>query len=198
MSRNRKRAEAAPLDEDHVASDTQTQVEAAAEAPTVENVFGDFAQEAAPPPHALAAKTLTGDLRDFILDRLRHEQDKRPWNQRSEFEQRETVRAVEEAVRAAVTLAIELMAANGQAAIKAHIDSVQIKDVVKAVLVVQRNDPNWHALADAQGSNVLVIVADADLFTGERAPPAVLPDQAVMFHQSGVIHSDADDAEPVL
>ena len=40
---------------------------------------------------ALATETLTGDIRDFILDRLRHEQDRRPWHQRSETEQRDTV-----------------------------------------------------------------------------------------------------------
>ena len=49
----------------------------------------------------LAAETLTGDLRDFILDRLRHEQAKKPWNERSEGEQTETIREVERAMHSA-------------------------------------------------------------------------------------------------
>src|SRR5579872_783717 len=76
---------------------------------------------------SLATTTLTGDLRDFILDRLRHEQNKRPWHERSEAEQRDTVHAVEAAVSRAVRQGVEIIAAGGLKTIKATIDQVTIK-----------------------------------------------------------------------
>jgi hypothetical protein len=39
---------------------------------------------------AIAIKTMTGDLRDRVLTILRYEQDKRPWSDRTEADQRTT------------------------------------------------------------------------------------------------------------
>ena len=115
---------------------------------------------------ALATETLTGDIRDFILDRLRHEQDRRPWHQRSEAEQRDTVHRVESAVHELVTKAIELMAAGGRRTIAATLDQVTVKDGVTGKLVLSRHDPLRHRLFDSVGSRVLVVVADPEDFTG--------------------------------
>ena len=73
----------------------------------------------------LAKETLTGDLRDFILDRLKHEQSKAPWHQRSEADQREAVHQVEAAVRSAVTRAVEIIAGHGRRTIKATIEQLR-------------------------------------------------------------------------
>ena len=105
---------------------------------------------------------------------------------------------MEEAVREAVTKAVELIACAGNRAIKAHLESVVIKDAVKASLVIPRNDPQWHSLAEAQGRGVMVVVADVEDFDGERAPAAVLPDQAALFEGATVVHSDPNEREPVL
>lgn len=124
----------------------------------------------------VAAETLTGDIRDFILDRLRHEQSKRPWHERSEADQRDTIAQVEAACSRVVRPAIEAIAAQGRRAIRAHLESVTIKDGVKAVISLSKADEQRHALYDAQGFNVLIVVADADEFTGEREPADVRPD----------------------
>jgi hypothetical protein len=47
----------------------------------------------------LASETLSGDLRDFILDRLKHQHNPLPWNMRPEADQRETITAAELAAR---------------------------------------------------------------------------------------------------
>lgn len=143
----------------------------------------------------LAAETMTGDIRDFILDRLKHEQSKAPWHQRSESDQRETVHQVESAVRATVRKAVEIMAGHGRRTIKATIEQITIKDGYKAVLTCSKHDNNRHHLADAQGATVLIVVADPDEFTGERGEVEIVPDQATMLGDGVMVqHSEGDGA----
>ena len=125
----------------------------------------------------LAAETLTGDLRDLILDTLRNEQDKRPWNQRSEAQQHETADRIESACHAWARKAVELIAAGGRRTIKATIEQVVVKDGIKAVLTMSKFDELRHNLVDAQGSTVLIVVADPEEYEGERAPAKITPDQ---------------------
>ena len=125
----------------------------------------------------LAAETLTGDLRDLILDTLRNEQDKRPWFERSEVQQREAASRIEQATHAWVRKAVELIAAGGRHTIKATIEQVVVKDGIKAVLTMSKFDKLWHNLVDAQGSAVLIVVADSEEFEGERKPVEIRPDQ---------------------
>lgn len=146
---------------------------------------------------AVARETLTGDIRDFVLDRLRHEQDKKPWHQRSEADQRDTVHSVESGVREAITKAIEILAAGGRRTIKATLDQVTVKDGVVGKLVLSRHDPLRHALFDSVGSTVLIVVADPDDFTGERAPVEIHPDQGDLerIGEAGVVHSEIGTVE---
>lgn len=144
----------------------------------------------------LASETLTGDLRDFILDRLRHEQSKRPWHERSEADQRDTVHQVESAVRDVVRRAVEIIAAGGLKTIKATIEQVTVKDGIKATLTMSKFDEHRHNLIDATGATVLVVVADPSDFTGEREPVEIKPDQAELVAETLVVHSEADGASP--
>lgn len=141
----------------------------------------------------VAAATLTGDLRDFILDRLRHEQNKRAWHERSEAEQRDTVHQVETAVRHAVTQAIEIIAAGGLRTIKASIEQITVKDGIKATLTMSKFDENRHNLIDATGKTVLIVVADPEDFTGERAEVQITPDQMEILKNVTVVHSDGSE-----
>lgn len=144
-----------------------------------------------------AANTLTGDLRDTFLDKLRHEQDKRPWHERSEAEQRQTVHDVETTMRHIVTRAVEIIAGHGRRTIKASVESVVFKDGIKAVLTASKFDVNRHNLADAAGRTVLIVVADPDEFTGEKAPVEVTPDQATLLGDAAmVVHSEGDSETP--
>lgn len=128
----------------------------------------------------IAAETLTGDLRDLVLDTLRYEQDKRPWNFRSEADQRETASRIERAAHDWARKAVELLAAGGKRTIRATIEQVVVKDGIKAVLTMSKFDELRHNLIDAQGSAVLIVVADSEAFEGERAPVDIKPDQPVM------------------
>jgi len=145
-------------------------------------------------PHALAAATLTGDLRDFILDRLHHFHDPLPWSMKSEASQRELARDVTTSCRTFVENAVEIIAGEGQRTIKATIDQIVVKDGIKAVLMLSKHDPGRHVLTDAVGSTVLIVIADADQFTGEREPVKITPDQASLIGPGGMAqHSDPED-----
>lgn len=143
----------------------------------------------------IATATLTGDVRDKFLDMLRFQQDKRPWNQRSEQDQRQTVHTVETLVHDLVRRSVELIAAQGRRTVKAVVEQVTIKDGIKAVLTLSRHDEQRHALADATGHTVLLVVADPDEYIGERAPAKINPDQPELMATAGVVHS-APDGEP--
>jgi glutamate 5-kinase len=144
----------------------------------------------------IAAETLTGDMRDFMLDRLRHEQNKRPWHERSEAEQRDTVHQVESACREMARKAVEIIAAGGLRTIKATIEQVTVKDGIKATLTMSKFDENRHNLIDATGSTVLIVVADPEDFTGERAPVEIKPDNPGLPLDVHVVHSTEEAEAP--
>lgn len=143
----------------------------------------------------LAAETMTGDIRDFVLDLLRHEQSKRPWHERSEADQRDTVHRVEARVRDVIGTAVEMMASHGRTTIKAHIEKAEVKDGIKAVVTCGRSDRYRHQLLDAVGSRVMIVIADPDVFDGEREPAPITPDQGALAVDPAVavVHSEADD-----
>lgn len=161
--------------------------------PTPDGFDDEIAQQTA----AVAAETLTGDLRDFVLDRLRHEQDKRPWDKRSEAEQRDTVHRVEAAVREIVAKAIEILAAGGRRTIRATLDQVTVKDGIVGKLVMMKSDPLRHQLFDSVGNAVLIVVADPEEFTGERAEVKIAPDQGDLeaVEKAGMVHSEIGTVE---
>jgi len=141
----------------------------------------------------LTTETLTGDVRDFILDTLRYEQDKRPWNQRSESDQHETIHRVESRVHDVVRRAVEMIAAQGLRTIRATLEQVTIKDGIKGTITLSKFDEQRHALADATGSSILIVVADPEAFTGEQAPVEIALDQPDL-PDVAVVHADTDKA----
>lgn len=150
-------------------------------------------------PYAVevAVETLTGDVRDFILDRLKHEQSKRPWHERSEADQRDTIHQVEAAVERVVRQAVELIAASGRRTIRATLEQVTVKDGITGKVVMSKFDAQRHALMDATGATILIVVADSDQFSGERAPAEIKPDQPELSAETTiVVHSDTDGGSP--
>lgn len=141
----------------------------------------------------MAADTLTGDVRDRILEMLRFEQSKLPWDKRSEADQHDTVHRVEAFARDVVTKAVEIIASHGRMVINAYIEKAEVKDGIKAVVTLGRSDKHRHNLLDAVGTRVMIVLADADQFAGEQAPVEIKPDQSELPVDAGVVHSAADD-----
>lgn len=126
---------------------------------------------------AMAKETLSGDIRDFILDRLKHDHNPLPWNMRSEASQIETIEAVTMAVGRAVDRAVAIIAADGRKVIVAQLVQCAVKDGIRAVCEVAKTDERRHELIDSVGLPVLIAIADSAQFKGSRGDPAVSPDQ---------------------
>jgi hypothetical protein len=132
---------------------------------------------AEPDTLVLASETMAGDIRDFILDRLKHEHQPLPWNMRGEEDQKDTIARVASAVTALVRKAVQAIAADGRKVIKARLAQVTVKDGIKGVVEVMQSDPLRHQLIDATGLDILLVVSDASVFEGTRGDVPIDPDQ---------------------
>ena len=135
----------------------------------------------------LATETLMGDLRDFVLDRLKHEHNPIPWQMRPEKDQIEVIHSVESAMRTWVHRAVTLIAAQGQRAARGQLIKFQAKDGIQMQINLAASEPLRHDLMDNVGATVLITIADVDQFQGERSPVKINKDQPEIF----------DDQEPV-
>jgi len=136
---------------------------------------------------AIARETMTGDLRDCILDFLKHNNNPLPWNVQGEGAQRDTVEKVTKAVQTAVEKCVLLIASDARPTIVANLKKVTVADEIKAEVTLGKGDPQRHNLIDAQGMTVLIIVTDSAPYEGEKAPVDIKADQG------NLIDGDDDD-----
>lgn len=141
----------------------------------------------------LASETLMGDLRDFVLDRLKHEHNPIPWQMQGEEAQRETIQRVESAMRTWVHRAVTLIAAQGQKAARGSLIKFVIKDGIQMQVNLAASDSLRHALADHVGNSVLVIIADVDQHQGARGEVKVTPDQGDILDEDPDAEAEAAD-----
>lgn len=138
----------------------------------------------------LATGTLTGDIRDFLLDRVKTMG--KPWAAMTEDEQSDQIHAAKDAAETIVRRACEIIASGGKKAMIGTLESVTVKDGVKAVVKLSKTDEQRHSLIDAQGHAVSVIFADAAPYTGERAPAEPTPTQGTLLDNAEKLKG-ADD-----
>jgi len=70
----------------------------------------------------------------------------------------------ERASREIIKDAVGMIAAEGRVTIVAELESVAIKDGIKAVCTLPKSSEQRHDLYDAQGKQVLIVVASAEAF----------------------------------
>ena len=140
-------------------------------------------------PSTIAKETLTGDLRDAALDWIRLL--KKPWPQLSEDEQRDVIESITKQAIAAATKAVEVIVADGKRVIAAEVDSVTVKDGLKAVVKCLKTEDNLVFLGMAEGARVQIVAADVEPFVGEREPAEAQPDQRGMFDGGEEAAADA-------
>lgn len=153
----------------------------------------DVAKPAEKPTGAdIAKKTMTGDLRDAILQIVKTQ--KKPWQQLSEQEQTLVVNNVQERVGYMVTKVVDIISADGRKTIIAKLDSITVKDGFKAVLSLSKDSELAHDLVDSQGSLVALVVADREAYTGEKEPAKIDKDQKELPADDGKSVFDSSKA----
>lgn len=137
----------------------------------------------------MSVETLTGDLRDWLLSHLRNMP--KPWQQLSEAEQKDRIYAAESAARDFVRKGVNLIAAHGHDKVTVDVGKFTVKDgSIKAEFVAAATDDNLLLIRHA-GRAVLVL-ADPEVFTGERSPAAADPDEPEL----PIEEEDEGDDEP--
>lgn len=140
---------------------------------------------------------LLGDVREFFLDMFKTRP--RPWSACSEAEQRDIVAACDHSARDFIRQTVELVRADGRDSIRALLESYSEKDGIKATIKIKPVDED-DALAaviglhKAQGKHVLVTVASADDYTGQRRESEIQPDAPSMSFEGPDNNADLVEA----
>lgn len=162
-----------------------------AEAPEGQPLEADIAQ----PTVDLAAETLTGDLRTFLLDRLRRMP--KPWEQMTEIEQGNLIDQTDAHASYVVREACNIMASAGRYTAPAILETFKQKggDVTVQLDTIATPD-TIVALSQACGGKVQLVFVHAEQFAGERKAEQPEPDQPALFDQTPTGEGAAAEGEP--
>ncbi|MFV1850144.1 MAG: hypothetical protein ACMZ66_05490 [Thalassospira sp.] len=143
------------------------------------------------------ASNLKGDYCRAVCDWFRNAP--KTWQEMSEDEQKEFIARLSEHSENLINHAIRAIARQGRTVITAQLDQVTIKDGIKGVVSMSKSAEDRHALFDAQGQCVLLVVAGSkDDFDGGDMPQPE-PDQRDLLdgddNAEGIDEHHADDLE---
>lgn len=129
-----------------------------------------------------AADELAGKLLHMCVAQL--ESLKNPWSMTSEANQEIAINAMREGIKEATHSAVMVIATQRAQALRATVEGVNFKDGIKATLSLSKVEPGRHDLADAEGSTVLIIIANPEQFTGGTEKVTPQPDQKSLLEPS--------------
>ena len=121
-------------------------------------------------PIELIADTMLGELVKFVIDEIRAAPD--VWAKLAEHQQEQVITRAELRSRMLISQMVKLIAADGRETIGCDLEQITAKDEIKAVCKLQRHDKSRHALLDAVGKRVLLVVADPEPYLAGEMPRA--------------------------
>lgn len=126
-------------------------------------------------PIQVAEATLLGDIMKFVVDELKAAPD--VWQKLSQHKQDEVIYRIDSRARQLVGQVVDIIASNDRPTIAATVESVTVKEGIKAVLTLSKTDEQRHELFDAAGRPVLLVVASKEEFLGGADRVKSDPDQ---------------------
>ncbi len=126
-----------------------------------------------------ARETLTGDIRDFLVDRLRN--FPKVWANMTEAEQEAEIESATYAAENLVNNAIKLIATDGRQTVDARLEKITISKSCE--LKITTNICNIESLTPCLNNAILLVTGGVDEFRGERAPCKADPDEPELFNQ---------------
>lgn len=127
---------------------------------------------------AMTANTIGADLLQALVQEVKLLPD--VWPKLSQTKQDDVIERLRKRVIHNVQMATHLIASDGRITVVAELAQITVKDGIKAVLTMSKNDPNRHGLIDCQGKTVLIALADAEAHMGEVAAVRGEEDQRAM------------------
>lgn len=126
----------------------------------------------------LAKETLTGDLRDKLLENMRNLPD--VWQKLNEKTQQDQIERATAQAKDLVEQAVKLIASGGRKTVPAKLEKLTLKDGCKVEMTCSSS---WIGeLAPVLNNDVLIVTNSDDEFHGEKAPAKPEPDQRDMFN----------------
>lgn len=150
----------------------------------------------APAAVGIATATMLGDLVSFLIDELKAAPD--CWQKLSQFQQDDVIARATSRCTFAVQQVVSIIAADGRDTITADLEQITAKDGIKAVCTLAKHDPNRHALLDAVGKPVLIVVAGSSQFLGGELPKADPDQQSLLTAGDGTEGDDTPVADNTL
>lgn len=161
---------------------------AQAAATVAEAIVEEIAEEQPTTVVSLAAETLGRDLLQVLLQEVRVLPD--VWPKLTEKKQADVIDRLRSTVERTVKYAVKLISAGERPAIGGILESVAIKEGIKATFKVSQFDPLRHDLIDRAGKVCMLVVADAEEYLQGMDTVAPDPDQSALALDEG----DDDDA----
>lgn len=119
---------------------------------------------------AISEKFLFGDLQKIIIGEIK--QLSLPWSTLPEKEQRKVIDRVAERTEKCVREVVAIIACKARPTVQADIESVLFKDGVKVTLSFPKSAADRHAIADAAGASVFLVLPDYASVLGGEGPKA--------------------------
>lgn len=160
---------------------------AQAAATLAEEIVDEIAEEQPTTVVSLAAETLGRDLLQALLQEVRVLPD--VWPKLTEKKQADVIDRLRSTVERTVKYAVKLISAGERPAIGGILESVAIKEGIKATFKVSQFDPLRHDLIDRAGKVCMLVVADAEEYLQGMDTVAPDPDQSALALDEG---DDAD------
>lgn len=136
----------------------------------------------------MAAETMTGDMLAALVDEFKTAPD--VWQKMPEHQQQDVIYRLQQRIQENVRQAVEIIASANRPTIVATVESVTVKDGIKAVLTLPKSDAQRHELFDAAGMPVLIIVGGASDYYGGTEKVKPDPDQQAL---NGFGDGDVDE-----
>jgi hypothetical protein len=119
---------------------------------------------------SISEKFMLGDLLKAIMSEIR--QQSVPWGALPEKDQQKVIDRVTDNTKKCVRECVRIIAAKTRPTVQADIESVLFKDGVKVTLTFSKAAADRHAIADAAGAGVLLILPDYKAVEAGDAPKA--------------------------
>lgn len=129
--------------------------------------------------HADLVQKIASAVVKMVLDEIRPGCE--PWNARTETEQRRTLERIKANASQHVTRWVAEMLSAGAPAVNAHFASISAKDSIKLTLAVASDHDVLHKTIDALGKQVVVVLADPEVYGAMLEDFKEQADQPDMF-----------------
>lgn len=161
-----------------------------------QDLVEEFDEEQPATVVSLAAETLGRDLLQALLQEVRVLPD--VWPKLTEKKQADVIDRLRSTVERTVKYAVKLISAGERPAIGGILESVAIKEGIKATFKVSQFDPLRHDLIDRAGKVCMLVVADAEEYLQGMDTVAPDPDQSALALDESDDGADAGDVAPTL